>query len=203
MTPAPFAYHRPFDLDDVVDPGSPPCASSRSAQRVLAPVDGGQQATLTLVAFSWITRTHRVVAETIPAAPAQVRAFYVDLANIVQLHPLVVAVRSTARRATEDGYTETFRVHDRIPLAGPVVVPINYRVTLMVPTAGDVTTESRQFPRVRLRSVVSFTATGEGTRVVEDIEIEAPTPLARLTVGQATAAHVEMLAGIRRVFAAS
>jgi hypothetical protein len=169
----------------------------------MAPVDGGQQATLTLVALSWITRTHRVVAETIPSAPARVRAFYVDLANIVSVHPLVIAVRSTGRRDTEDGYTETFRVQDRIPLAGPVVMPISYRVTLRVPTAGDVTTESRQFPRVRLRSVVSFTATGEGTRVVENIAIETPTLLARLTVGRATAAPEEMLAGIRRVFAAS
>ncbi|CAN5463511.1 hypothetical protein BH10ACT9_BH10ACT9_12650 [soil metagenome] len=158
---------------------------------------------MTLVALSWITRTHCVVAETIPAAPAQVRAFYVDLANIVQVHPLVVAVRSTGRRDTGDGYTETFRVQDRIRLAGPVVMPISYRVMLVVPTAGDVTTESRQFPRVRLRSVVSFAATDEGTRVVENIEIEAPAPLARLTVGQATAAHEEMLAGIRRLFAAS
>jgi len=155
---------------------------------------------LTVVA-PWITRTYRTVAETVPAAPEQVRAFYVDLHHIATVHPLVVAVHSTGRRDTADGYVETYRVQDRIPLSVRLVLPISYRVQIVVPTRGDVTTESRQFPQVRLRSEVSFTATEEGTRLVENIEFEVPGPLARLTVRQATAAHVEMLAGIRRVFA--
>lgn len=120
----------------------------------------------------WITRTHRTVADTVPAVPGQVRAFYVDLDNILSVHPLIVEVRSTGRRDIPD----------------------------------DVATDSRQFPRVRLRSVVSFTAitAGDGnvvaTRVVEHIDIEAPALLAGVTVRQATAAHVEMLSGIRRRF---
>ena len=141
------------------------------------------------------------MGETVPAAPALVRAFYVDLRNIVQVHPLVVVVRSTARCATPGGYTETYRVRDRIPLAGGIALPISYEVQIVVPARGDVTTESRQFPRVRLSSVVSFTETAEGTRVTESIDFEAPKPLAALTIRQATAAHVEMLAGIRRRFA--
>lgn len=157
-----------------------------------------RQATLTVVA-PWITHAHQLVAETVPAAPARVRAFYVDLHNIAQVHPLVVAVRSTGRRDTPAGYTETYRVRDRIPLAGGLELPISYRVRIVVPTHGDVTTESRQFPRVRLTSVVSFTEVSDGTRVVERIEFEAPRPLAALTVRQATAAHVAMLAGIRRL----
>lgn len=158
------------------------------------------QATLTVVA-PWIIRTHRTVAETVPATPTQVRAFYVDLHNIAAVHPLVVAVHSTGRRDTPGGYVETYRVQDRIPLVGRLGLPISYRVQMVVPAQGDVTTESRQFPWVRLRSVVSFAATEEGTRVSESIDIEAPAPLAGLTVRQATAAHVEMLAGIRRRFA--
>lgn len=148
----------------------------------------------------WITHAHRIVAETVPAAPARVRAFYVDLRNIVQVHPLVVGVRSTGRCEIPAGYTESYRVRDRIPLAGGLTLPISYGVRIVVPAQGDVTTESRQFPRVRLTSVVSFTETGDGTRVVEDINFEAPRPLVALTVRQATAAHVAMLAGIRRLF---
>jgi hypothetical protein len=158
-----------------------------------------QQATLTVVA-PWITHAQRIVTETVPAAPAQVRAFYVDLYNIAQVHPLVVEVRSTGRRDTPAGYTETYRVRDRIPLAGGVALPISYRVRMVVPAHGDITTESRQCPRVRLSSVVSFHGSGQGTRVTERIDIEAPKPLAALTVRQATAAHIEMLAGIRRLF---
>lgn len=119
------------------------------------------QATLTVVA-PWIIRTHRTVAETVPATPTQVRAFYVDLHNIAAVHPLVVAVHSTGRRDTPGGYVETYRVQDRIPLVGRLGLPISYRVQMVVPAQGDVTTESRQFPWVRLRSVVSFAATEGG-----------------------------------------
>jgi hypothetical protein len=116
------------------------------------------------------------------------------------VHPLVVDSKSTGRCDTPAGYTETYRVRDRVPLAGGITLPISYRVRLVVPAHGDVTTESRPFPRVRLTSVVSFTEVGEGTRVVEDIDFEAPRPLLALTVRRATAAHIEMLAGIRRLF---
>jgi hypothetical protein len=66
---------------------------------------------------------------------------------------------------------------------------------------GDVLTEARQFPRVALDGVVSFVASGNGTRVTERIRIAAPRPLAAVTVRQAVAAHAEMLAGIRTHFA--
>ncbi|MDT4999847.1 MAG: hypothetical protein QOK12_1952, partial [Mycobacterium sp.] len=70
-----------------------------------------------------------------------------------------------------------------------------------VPLHGDVLTEARQFPRVELDGVVSFEEEGDGTRVTERLVIRAPRPLAATTVRQAVAAHVEMLAGIRRHFA--
>jgi hypothetical protein len=63
-----------------------------------------------------------------------------------------------------------------------------------------VITEARQFPRVRLHGVVAFTPIGAGTRVTEHIRFEVPRPLAAVTIRQAVAAHVEMLAGIRRHF---
>ena len=66
---------------------------------------------------------------------------------------------------------------------------------------GDVLTEARQFPRVALDGVVSFAASDDGTRVTERLRIEAPRPLAAVTVRQAVDAHAEMLAGIRSHFA--
>ena len=97
-----------------------------------------------------MARAERTVSEEIPAPPNEVRDFYVDLDNIKQVHPLVVAVRATDRRETADGYVQSYRVQDRIPL-GPLRLPISYVARLHVPNTGDVTAEARQFPRVRLR----------------------------------------------------
>ena len=145
-------------------------------------------------------RDHQSVTGDIPAPPRQVREHYVDLTNLALVHPLVVSVRSVSRDEGPDGYTETWRVQDRIPL-GPFTLPTTYTARLHVPDGGPVTAEARQFPAVRLNSVVSFDPVPAGTRLTERIEIIAPRPLLALTVRQAVAAHKEMLAGIRRHFA--
>jgi len=147
----------------------------------------------------WIASAERTITDVVPAPLAEVRTFYVDLDNIKLVHPLVVSVQSTARTETADGYTQTYRVRDRIPL-GPLALGIAYTVRLHVPVHGDVLTEARQFPRVALDGVVSFAETGDGTRITERLRIQTPRPLAAVTVRQAVAAHVEMLACIRKHF---
>ncbi|MGE2721940.1 SRPBCC family protein [Mycolicibacterium celeriflavum] len=136
-----------------------------------------------------------------PAPVDAVRAFYVDFGNLSTVHPLVVAVRSTDRRPNGRGYQQNYRIVDRIRM-GPVTMRTAYRARLAVPAAGAVTAEARQFPGVRLLTTVEFTAEGAGTRVTEHITIDAPRPLAAFTVREATRAHREMLAGIRRRFEA-
>jgi len=111
----------------------------------------------------------------------------------------LVSVRTVDRSETADGYVQTYRVVDSIPF-GPLHLRTNYVAKLYVPIAGDVLTEARQFPRVRLSGTVSFEPIATGTRVVERIRIEAPRPLAPMTVGKAVEAHAEMLAGIRQRF---
>ncbi|KUH95532.1 SRPBCC family protein [Mycobacterium sp. IS-1556] len=146
-----------------------------------------------------MTRAQRVLTEEVPAPPADVRAFYVDLDNIATVHPLVVAVRSTAHIQVEHGYQQSYRVTDRIRL-GPATLRTTYRARLTVPVTGEVTAEARQFPGVRLRSRVGFDPTPCGTRVTERICIQAPRPLASFVTRQAVNAHREMLLGIRRSF---
>ena len=150
----------------------------------------------------WVPSVERTVSDVVAGSVDDVRAFYVDLDNIRLVHPLVVAVRTVARSETPDGYEQTYRVTDRIPV-GPLRMRTSYTARLTVPETGDVRTEARQFPRVRLRGTVSFEPTGSGTRVTERIGIQAPRPLARMTVQKAVAAHIEMLAGIRRHFEAA
>jgi hypothetical protein len=147
----------------------------------------------------WITRVERTLAEDVPGRPDDVRAFYADLDNVTLVHPLVVSVRTVDRRETVDGYEQTYRITDRIPM-GPLHLRATYVAHLQVPSTGDISTDARQFPRVRLRGTVSFTPTGSGTRVTERIGIEAPRPLLGLTVRKAVEAHTEMLAAIRRQF---
>ena len=146
-----------------------------------------------------MARAERSVSEQIPAPPDEVRDFYVDLNNIRRVHPLVVAVRATDRRQTADGYVQSYRVQDRIPL-GPLHLRISYVARLHVPNIGDVTAEARQFPRVRLRTTVTFEPVDAGTRITEHMCIDAPRPLAAMTVREAVKAHTAMLAGMRRCF---
>jgi Polyketide cyclase / dehydrase and lipid transport len=147
----------------------------------------------------WVARVARTVSQEIPAPPNEVRDFYVDLDNIKRVHPLVVAVRATDRKQTPTGYVQSYRVQDRIPL-GPWHLRISYVARLHVPTTGDVIAEAYQFPRVRLRTTVTFEPIDEGTRITEHMRIEAPRALAAMTVREATKAHTAMLAGMRRCF---
>jgi hypothetical protein len=147
----------------------------------------------------WVRAVERTLSEDVPAPPARVREFYVDLDNIRLVHPLVVSVRTIARDDTADGYVQTYRVTDRIPM-GLFTLRTRYTARLHVPIDGDVIAETRQSPMVRLNSVVSFDEVDGGTRVVEHIRIHAPRLLATMTIREAVAAHTTMLSNIRRHF---
>ena len=148
----------------------------------------------------WIRGEERTLTEDVAALPDRVRDFYVDLDNMRLVHPLVVSVRTITRHDTAAGYVQTYRVSDRIPL-GRITLRTRYTARLQVPAAGDVIADARQFPWVRLHTVVTFDAIDGGTRIVERMRIEAPRPLAGVTIREAVHAHTEMLANIRRHFA--
>lgn len=147
----------------------------------------------------WIGQARRSVSGDVPAPPEQVRAFYVDLDHISRVHPLVQWVRSISREDLADGYRQDYQVRDRIPM-GPFALPITYRARLVVPTAGPITAQARQFPQVKLDSQVDFAPSEVGTRIIEELTIAAPRPLLAITVGQAVAAHTTMLAAIGNLF---
>ena len=147
----------------------------------------------------WTACEQRTLTEEVAASPAEVRRFYVDLSNLKVVHPLVISVRPVTRHETAQGYTQTYRIQDRIPLRFGTL-RTGYSARLDVPADGDVTAEARQFPRVRLHSTVTFELLDEGTRVTERLRIEAPRLLAAVTTREAVKAHIAMLAGIRRHF---
>ena len=147
----------------------------------------------------FFVKADRTLSERVPAPPDAVRDFYVDLNNIRLVHPLIVSVETLSRSETPQGYQQSYRVVDRIPL-GPLTIRTAYRARLRVPASGDVLTEADQSPGVRLRGTVSFEPVDGGTRVTERIRIAAPRLLARVTIREAVKAHIKMLAGIRRHF---
>jgi hypothetical protein len=147
----------------------------------------------------WISHAAHTLTEEIPAAPDQVRDFYVDLDNIKVVHPLVVSVQTISRNETADGYVQTYRVRDRIPL-GMFALRVSYWARVEVPARGDVITEARQFPQVRLNGTVTFEPIDSGTRLTERLRIAAPRPLAAMTQREAVNAHAAMLSGIRSHF---
>ena len=139
------------------------------------------------------------VAEDVPGPPDDVRAFYIDLENIKLVHPLVVSVRTVDRSETADGYVQTYRVSDRIPV-GPFTCG---RVTLRgCMSRLPVTCCPRPDSSLAYGCAAPWRSSRSrsGTRVVERIRIEAPRPLAPMTTRKAVEAHTEMLAGIRRRF---
>jgi hypothetical protein len=147
----------------------------------------------------WIVRTEREVSSDVPAAPSDVRAFYTDLHQLMQVHPLVVSVDCIDSRQDSRGDYRDYRVRDRIPL-GPLTMSISYRASVLEAPDGRVHTEACQQPQVRLSATVTFNPIEGGTRVTEHITIAAPRPLAGFTVTRAVQAHTEMLAGIRSHF---
>lgn len=147
----------------------------------------------------WKKRVERTLDQDVPAPVKDVRDFYVDLDKIKLVHPLVVSVRTVARTDRPDGYEQTYEIRDRIPL-GPFTLNTRYVAVLDVPVAGDVIADSRQSPRVRLHTVVSFDEIDGGTRVTERMRIEAPRPLAAVTVREAVNAHTEMLSKMAQHF---
>ena len=147
----------------------------------------------------WVAHAERALSEEVPAPPDDVRDFYVDLDNIRLVHPLIVSVQATSRTETPDGYLQSYRVVDRIPL-GPFTIRTAYRARLHVRADGVVMTEADQSPGVRLRGTVSFEPIDGGTRLTERIRIAAPRPLAPMTTREAVKAHIAMLEGIRRHF---
>ena len=141
----------------------------------------------------------RTLTEDVFGAPGEVRAFYTDLNNLTLVHPLVVSVRAGNRSESAHGYVQTYRVRDRIPL-GHFTLRTGYLARLHVPVAGHVLAQARQFPCVRLDTVVAFEPIDGGTRIVERIRINAPRVLEAVTVREAVNAHRAMLSGIQRYF---
>ena len=128
------------------------------------------------------------------------RRFYVDLDNITALHPLVVAVRSTGRHETADGYVQSYvSARPRPVRPGHTADPLHrtadgaahgrrHRRFVAVPTSAIA--HGRLVRTRRRRHAADRTD-----------RIRRPRPLAGVTVREGVGAHRQMLARIAAHFA--
>src|SRR5689334_21930405 len=121
----------------------------------------------------------RVITATVPGRPEAVRAWYLDLTNLRQVHPLIVAVRRVGTDLAADGTAITdYLVTDRMAVAG-LRLRFTYRVRMSAPPDGPIATLARQAPRIRLVGEVAFTPAGDATAIREALTVHAPWPLRR------------------------
>lgn len=120
-------------------------------------------------------------------APATLRAFLADLENYVPLHPLIESIRPLPPRADRP-HAKHYRVVDRIPF-GPIRLKAVYTAALDPVSPTEVHGLAWQSPGIHLHTVYRIEPKPAGLRLREQVRVEAPWPLLRFVVGQASASH--------------
>lgn len=118
---------------------------------------------------------------------AALHAFLCDLENYVPLHPLIESIRPLA--ATPDRpRAKRYRVVDRIPV-GPFRMKSVYTAALDPVSESEVHGLAWQTPGIHLHTVYGLEPRGTGTHLTESVRVEAPWPLLRFVVSQASTSH--------------
>lgn len=140
----------------------------------------------------------------IKAAPEQCSELFFDPVNFIKLNPLVAEVLDVEPGKTEQGQPFcTFYVIDKIPIMGAITLPFKYWVR-MTKTRDEsqvkqIISETRSFPNVQLRNVVTFTVENGGTQVHEAVRIETNSLLIGFSLQQAKHSHHALLANLKTV----
>lgn len=131
--------------------------------------------------------------------PAQVAEFLGDFANFAKIHPLIVDIAQGKPRpdAAATPPRRWYKVTDRLP-CGPIPVYIRYDVALAEAGSQALLFEAWQWPRIHLHNQISWQALPQGgTRVREDLIVQAPGLLLGLVKRMAQAAHADSFARLK------
>lgn len=146
-----------------------------------------------------MTQTSFEQAIFVEAAPETARAFLASLHNHAKIHPLIVAIQSLGETTTPDGQVVGhYKIRDRMRL-GPFTTSFTYRVNQWLDAEGNWLSEAFQFPRITLRNTTRFLPEGSGTRLKEEIRIDAPRWLSRFVFQQAQESHRHMLLNLKHL----
>jgi ligand-binding SRPBCC domain-containing protein len=140
----------------------------------------------------------------IRAAPEICSELFFEPVNFIKLNPLVAEVLDVKPGETEQGQPFcTFYVIDKIPIVGALTVPFKYCVRMTKSCdemkVKQIISETRSFPNVQLRNVVTFTVQNGGTQVHESVTIETNPLLVGFSLQQAKQAHRALLANLKSV----
>jgi len=132
------------------------------------------------------------------ASPETARAFLAAMKNHPKIHPLIVAIEALDPMTAPDGTpVQRYHIRDRMRL-GPFTIAFTYLATLRTGTLGELIFEAFQFPRIRLFNTTCCLPEERGTRVKEEVKIEAPRLLMGTVLRQARQSHQEMLANLKQ-----
>lgn len=132
----------------------------------------------------------------IGAPPEVVAEFLTDLVNYEALHPMLVDVRRIP--GGTDGATRYLAPH-RMRLCG---IPIRFtcRVDLRADGPGDIATHTVQRPGIQMWSTLTVRPHAGGTRLHEQVDIEAPRLLMKTVLRDGGSSHAAMWDNLRSYF---
>ncbi len=134
----------------------------------------------------------------IKVSPDTARDFLASMKNHPRIHPLIVSITPLAPATDPDGtVVQRYRIRDRMRL-GPLTVAFTYHATTRLSAPDTLKLEAFQFPRIQLFNTTRFAAEGDGTRVSEQVSIEAPRLLMGIVLQQARQSHQQMLANLKQ-----
>ena len=136
-----------------------------------------------------------VLESEIQVTRGRLHAFLCDLQNYVPLHPLIESIEEISPTDALP-CARHYRVVDRIPV-GPFRLRTVYTAALDPVSDREVHGHARQSPGIRLLTVYSLHDAESGTRLVEQVSVEAPRLLRRFVISQARKSHQETLAKMK------
>ena len=136
----------------------------------------------------------------INAPPETLRDFLATLDNHPKIHPLIIAVQHDSSTTTPDGTPVQYhRITDRMK-SGPFTIQFTYRVTNRVGPEGEIIYEAFQCPGIHLYNTTVLHPELSGTRLKENVQIDAPALLMRTVYKGAIQSHQEMFANLKILF---
>ncbi len=118
---------------------------------------------------------------------AALHAFLCDLENYVPLHPLIESIRELPADP-ERPRARRYRVVDRIPV-GPIRMRTAYTAALEPISDHEVHGEAWQSPGIHLLTVYALHVVPGGTRLVEQVRVDAPRWMRHFVERQARSSH--------------
>ena len=135
----------------------------------------------------------------ISTSPEKVKNFLTTLSNHRQIHPLIVNIQHTATTTATDGSeVNHYKIRDRMK-QGPLMFSFTYDVEMSINAQGEIVFDAHQSPGIHLHNITRCHPEGAGTRVIERVEITAPSLLIKTVYKQGLASHQEMFVNLKKL----